>query len=605
MPTPELSKIRNFSIIAHIDHGKSTLADRFLVHTQTVEMRTFHDQLLDAMDLEQERGITIKSHPVKMYFHSKDGNTYDFNLIDTPGHVDFNYEVSRSLAACEGAILLIDASQGVQAQTIANLNLANEQNLAIIPVINKIDLPAADVEGCLNQLEELLAIPREEALLVSARADLGIEELMEAVVERIPPPKGNDDKLQALIFDSIFDDYRGVVTYVRVVNGTVRPKDNIHLIETGVDTSVKDVGYFSPRMKSTDSLGPGDVGYIITTLKTPKDTKVGDTVTLSANPAQEALPGFKQSVPMVFSGIYPVEADEYEQLKFNIAKLQLNDAAFIAVPESSIALGAGFRCGFLGLLHMDIVQERLRREYGMDLILTYPSVEYHVFMKDGTMRKVDNPLYMPEVNLIEHIEEPMIRCQIISPSKFMGPIMNLVLDKRGICQQTDTVDANHVMVTARMPLHEIVLDFYDKLKTITRGYGSMDYHPDGYEPGPMVKLEILVNGEPVDAFASICHADRAVARARQICERLREAIPPQMFKVAIQGAIGGKIIAREDVRQYRKNVLAKCYGGDITRKRKLLEKQKEGKKRMKQYGNVNIPQEAFIAVLRNNEEDSK
>ena len=605
MPTPELSKIRNFSIIAHIDHGKSTLADRFLVHTQTVEMRTFHDQLLDAMDLEQERGTTIKSHPVKMYFHSRDGNTYDFNLIDTPGHVDFSYEVSRSLAACEGAILLIDASQGVQAQTIANLNLANEQNLAIIPVINKIDLPAADVEGCLNQLEELLAIPREEALLVSARADLGIEELMEAVVTRIPPPKGGDDKLQALIFDSIFDDYRGVVTYVRIVNGTVRAKDSIHLIETGVDTSVKDVGYFSPRMKSTDWLGPGDVGYVITTLKTPKDTKVGDTVTLCANPATEALPGFRQSVPMVFSGIYPVEADEYEQLKFNIAKLQLNDAAFIAVPESSIALGAGFRCGFLGLLHMDIVQERLRREYGMDLILTYPSVEYHVYMKDGTMRKVDNPLYMPDANLIEHVEEPMIRCQIISPSKFMGAIMNLVLEKRGICQQTDTVDASHVMITARMPLHEIVLDFYDKLKTITRGYGSMDYHPDGYESGPMVKLEILVNGEPVDAFASICHADRAVARARQICERLREAIPPQMFKVAIQGAIGGKIIAREDVRQYRKNVLAKCYGGDITRKRKLLEKQKEGKKRMKLYGNVNIPQEAFIAVLRNNEEDGK
>ena len=604
MAAPELSRIRNFSIIAHIDHGKSTLADRFLLHTQTVEVRTFHDQILDAMDLEQERGITIKSHPVKMYFHSKDGNTYDFNLIDTPGHVDFSYEVSRSLAACEGAILLIDASQGVQAQTIANLTLAMQQGLAIIPVINKIDLPAADVEMCLTQLEELLAIPREEALLVSARADLGIDELMEAVVARIPPPKGDAKApLQALIFDSIFDDYRGVVTYVRIVNGSVTPKEAIHLIETEVDTDVKEVGYFTPRMKSETVLGAGDVGYIITTLKTPKDTKVGDTITGSANRARESLPGFKQSVPMVFSGIYPVEADQYEQLKFNIAKLQLNDAAFVAMPENSIALGAGFRCGFLGLLHMDIVQERLRREYNMDLILTYPSVEYHIFLKDGSMVKVDNPLHMPDSNLIEHCEEPMIKSQILAPTTYMGPIMNLIMDKRGICLKTDTVDAAHVMITGRMPLHEIVLDFYDKLKTITRGYGSLDYEPDGYEPGPMVKLDILVNGEAVDAFASICHKDRAVQRARQVCERLREAIPPQMFKVAIQGAIGGKIIAREDVRQYRKNVLAKCYGGDITRKRKLLEKQKEGKKRMKMYGSVNIPQEAFIAVLRNEEED--
>ena len=604
MAAPELSRIRNFSIIAHIDHGKSTLADRFLLHTQTVEVRTFHDQILDAMDLEQERGITIKSHPVKMYFHSKDGNTYDFNLIDTPGHVDFSYEVSRSLAACEGAILLVDASQGVQAQTIANLTLAMQQGLAIIPVINKIDLPAANVEMCLTQLEELLAIPREEALQVSARADIGIDELMEAVVERIPPPKGDPKApLQALVFDSIFDDYRGVVTYVRIVNGCVHAREAIHLIETEVDTDVKEVGYFTPRMKSEEVLGAGDVGYIITTLKAPKDIKVGDTVTGASNPAKEALPGFKQSVPMVFSGIYPIEADQYEQLKFNIAKLQLNDAAFVAIPENSVALGAGFRCGFLGLLHMDIVQERLRREYNMDLILTYPSVEYHIYMKDGTMRKVDNPLHMPDANEIEHTEEPMIKCQILAPSNYVGPIMNLIMDKRGVCLKTETVDEGHVILTGRMPLHEIVLDFYDKLKTITRGYGSMDYEPDGYEPGPMVKLEILVNGEAVDAFASICHKDRAVMRARQICERLREAIPPQMFKVAIQGAIGGKIIAREDVRQYRKNVLAKCYGGDITRKRKLLEKQKEGKKRMKMYGSVNIPQEAFIAVLRNDEEN--
>ena len=600
MSFPELSKIRNFCIIAHIDHGKSTLADRFLVHTQSVEMRTFHDQLLDDMDLEKERGITIRSHPVKMYFHSKDGNTYDFNLIDTPGHVDFSYEVSRSLAACEGAILLIDASQGVQAQTIANLNLALEQNLAIIPVINKIDLPSADVPMCLEQLEELLTIPKEEALLVSARADLGIEELMEAVVERIPPPKTTGERLQALVYDSLFDDYRGVVTYVRIVNGQVRPKNPIRLMATDITTDVKEVGYFTPHMKAVEELGPGDVGYIITTLKSPKDIKVGDTVTSGAPgaAAEAALPGFKQSVPMVFSGIYPIEADQYEQLKFNISKLQLNDPAFIAIPENSIALGAGFRCGFLGLLHMDIVQERLRRDYDMDLILTYPSVEYHVYLKDGTMKKVDNPLYMPDASVIEHTEEPMIKSQIISPVKFMGAIMNLVMDKRGTVLKTDNVDANHVMITARMPLHEIVLDFYDKLKTITRGYGSMDYQPDGYQPGPMVKLEILVNGEAVDAFASICHADRAVERARTICKRLREASPPQQFKVALQGAIGGRIIAREDVRQYRKDVLAKCYGGDITRKRKLLEKQKEGKKRMKAIGTVDVPQEAFLAVLK-------
>ena len=605
MPELDLSHIRNFSIIAHIDHGKSTLADRFLVHTQTVEMRTFHDQLLDDMDLEKERGITIRSHPVKMKYHAKDGETYDFNLIDTPGHVDFNYEVSRSLAACEGAILLIDASQGVQAQTIANLNLALRQNLAIIPVLNKIDLPSADVDMCLEQLEEILQIPREEALQVSARADIGIDELMEAVVQRIPPPKGEDDRLQALVFDSLFDDYRGVVTYIRVMNGTVKARDAIRLMATETETEVKEVGCFTPHMKPLEKLGPGDTGYLITTLKSPKDIQVGDTVTLSAKPAQDPLPGFQKSVPMVFSGIYPIEADQYEQLKINIAKLQLNDPAFLATPENSIALGAGFRCGFLGLLHMDIVQERLRRDYGMDLILTYPSVEYHVYLKNGTMVKVDNPLHMPEQNLIEHAEEPMIKAQILAPTKFMGPIMNLILDKRGLCQHTETVDANHVMLTARMPLHEIVLDFYDKLKTITRGYGSMDYEPDGYQTGPMVKLEILVNGEPVDAFASICHADRAVSRARTICQRLREAIPPQQFKVALQGAIGGRIIAREDVRQFRKDVLAKCYGGDITRKRKLLEKQKEGKKRMKLYGNVNIPQEAFIAVLRNDEENQK
>ena len=599
----DLAHIRNFCIVAHVDHGKSTLADRFLLHTKTVEERTFHDQILDAMDLEQERGITIKSHPVRMRYDADNGETYEFNLIDTPGHVDFSYEVSRSLAACEGAILLVDAAQGVQAQTMANVNLAIKQDLAIIPVINKVDLPAANLPMCLEQFEELLAIPSEEVLQVSAKTGLGVRELLEAVIQRVPPPKPTSDRLQALIFDSVYDVYRGVVTYVRIVNGSIKPGDHIKFFSNSLDTDVKEVGFFSPGMKPSDSLSAGEVGYVITAIKTPTDISVGDTITHVINPAEAPLPGFQKVSPMVFSGVYPIDTADYEALKFNIAKLRLNDSAFVAQPESSIALGAGFRCGFLGLLHMDVVQERLTREYNMDLILTYPSVIYHVFMKNGTMKEVDNPLYMPDPSTIDHVEEPMIKAQIISPATYMGNIMNLVLDKRGICLRTETVDKLHVMITARMPLHEIVLDFYDKLKTCTRGYGSMDYDPDGYETAPTVKLEILVNGEPVDAFASICHADRAVARARMICERLSEAIPPQMFKIAIQGAIGGKIIAREDVRQLRKNVLAKCYGGDITRKRKLLDKQREGKKRMKEIGNVNIPQEAFVAVLRSNDEN--
>ncbi|NLF93675.1 MAG: elongation factor 4 [Oligosphaeraceae bacterium] len=602
--TVPLSQIRNFSIIAHIDHGKSTLADRFLLHTKTIETRTFHDQVLDAMDLEKERGITIKSHPVRMLFPSCNGQQYVFNLIDTPGHVDFSYEVSRSLAACEGALLVIDAAQGVQAQTMANVNLAIRQHLTIIPVINKIDLPAANVEMCLEQLEELLAIPREEALLVSAKADLGIDELLEAVVERIPPPQADPkETLQALVFDSVFDVYRGVVVYLRVMHGSCKPRDMIRLFSSEISTEIKELGFFSPDMRADTQLSAGQVGYVITTIKSPHDIKVGDTITLENHPCTAPLAGFQHVSPMVFSGIYPIDTADYEALKVNIAKLRLNDSAFVAQPESSVALGAGFRCGFLGLLHMEIVQERLRREYNMDILLTYPSVIYHVFLRNGTMKEVDNPLYMPDPSAIDHVEEPMIKAQIISPSTYLGPIMNLVMEKRGLCLKTDTVDHLHVMVTARMPLHEIVLDFYDKLKTVTRGYGSMDYEPDGYQAGPMVKLDILVNGEPVDAFASIAHADRAVTRARLICERLREAIPPQMFKVAIQGAIGGKIIAREDVRQYRKNVLAKCYGGDITRKRKLLDKQKEGKKRMKEVGSVNIPQEAFVAVLRASDSD--
>ncbi|NMA46339.1 MAG: elongation factor 4 [Lentisphaerae bacterium] len=595
----KLTHIRNFSIIAHIDHGKSTLADRFLLHTKTIEERTFQDQVLDAMDLERERGITIKSHPVRMHYEADDGQSYVFNLIDTPGHVDFSYEVSRSLAACEGALLLIDAAQGVQAQTLANANLALRQKLSIIPVINKIDLPAANIDMCMEQVEELLAIPRDEVLQVSAKSGLGVKELLEAIVVRVPPPETDKTQpLQALVFDSVYDVYRGVVSYVRVVNGSVKDGDAIRFFNTDLTTEVKEVGYFSPDMKPSPSLEPGEVGYVITTIKTPGDIHVGDTITGHQRACAQPLAGFQRVRPMVFSGIYPIDSADYEALKTNIAKLRLNDSAFVAQPENSVALGAGFRCGFLGLLHMEIVQERLRREYNMELLLTYPSVIYHVYLRDGSMKEVDNPLHMPDPSHISHVEEPMIKSQIIAPANCLGAIMNLVMEKRGICLKTENVDHIHVMITARLPLHEIVLDFYDKLKTVTRGYGSMDYEPDGYETSPTVKLEILVNGEAVDAFASIVHADRAVQRARMICERLRDAIPPQMFKIAIQGAVGGRIIAREDVRQLRKNVLAKCYGGDITRKRKLLDKQKEGKKRMKEVGNVNIPPEAFVAVLR-------
>lgn len=595
----DIANVRNFSIIAHIDHGKSTLADRFLLHTGTIDKRTFHDQILDAMDLEQERGITIKSHPVCMTYTGADGAAYRLNLIDTPGHVDFAYEVSRSLAACEGALLVIDAAQGVQAQTVANVNLALRQNLALIPVINKIDLPAADVETCLVQLEELLTIPREEAILASAKADIGIRDILEAVLVRIPPPpQPDDDILRALVFDSVYDVYRGVITHVRLFSGTVRKGDQVRFFSTGETTDVKEVGVFSPAMQAEAQLRPGDVGYIITSIKNPSEIHIGDTVTGGRLPCTEALPGFREVHPMVFSGIYPIDTRDYEALKFNISKLQLNDSAFVAQPESSVALGAGFRCGFLGLLHMEIVQERLRREYDMDILITYPSVVYHVYLKNGETRDIENPIYLPDPTEIDHIEEPMIKAQLIAPVEYLGNLMNLIMEKRGICLHTDNVDSRHVMITARMPLHEIVLDFYDKLKTVTRGYGSMDYQPDGYETGPLVKLEILVNGEPIDAFASIVHEDRAVHRARQLAKRLKDEIPPHLFKIAIQGAVGGKIIAREDVRQMRKNVTAKCYGGDITRKRKLLEKQKEGKKRMKEVGRVRIPQEAFVAVLK-------
>ena len=596
----ELGKIRNFSIIAHIDHGKSTLADRLLEETHTIEKRDLvHDQLLDAMDLEQERGITIKSHPVKMEYKALDGEEYELNLIDTPGHVDFAYEVSRSLAACEGALLVIDATQGVQAQTVANINMALRHNLFIIPVINKIDLPAADLNMCYEQMEEILAIPREDAIAVSAKEGIGIPEVLEAIVKRVPPPKPFAKAgTAALVFDSIYDTYRGVVTYVRIFGGSVQRGDRLRLLSTGLESEIKEVGVFTPEMKAVPELHSGSVGYIIPNIKSPSDAKMGDTITTVKDPCQEPLPGFQEVKPMVFSGIYPIDTADYEQLKFSMAKLQLNDAAFMYQAETSAALGFGFRCGFLGLLHMEIIQERLRREYNMDIIATYPSVIYRVYLKGGEMILVDNPVNLPDPSEIDRIEEPMINAKIMSPSVYIGDIMNLVMSKRGICSNTESVDGKHVMITAYLPMHEILIDFHDKLKSITRGYGSMDYEPAGYQAEKLVKLDIMVNGDPVDAFASIVHADSAYNRGREMAERLADVIPQQMFQIAIQAAIGGKVIARETVRQLRKNVLAKCYGGDITRKRKLLEKQKEGKKRMKQIGRVNIPQDAFIAVLK-------
>lgn len=591
--------IRNFSIIAHIDHGKSTLADRMMELTGTVDKRDLQDQLLDDMELERERGITIKSHPVRMQYKADNGSEYELNLIDTPGHVDFSYEVSRSLSACEGALLVIDATQGVQAQTVANVNLAIKQNLVIIPVINKIDMPAANADMCMEQMEEILAIPREEALMVSAKEGTGIKAVLEAVIERVTPPEADEsEEVAALIFDSTYNAFRGVVNYVRLVSGSLSRGCKIRLMSNKIESDVKEVGCFSPRMFPTQELHAGSVGYVIPNLKSPADTKIGDTMTDVKSPCQTPLPGFKEVNPMVFSGIYPIDTADYDQLKLSMAKLQLNDAAFTYQAETSAALGFGFRCGFLGLLHMEIIQERLRREYDMDIIATYPSVIYHVFLKNGEELNVDNPVHLPDVTIIDRIEEPIIKSHIMTPNEYIGDIMNLVMTKRGVCTHTDSVDAGHVIISAELPMHEILIDFHDKLKSITRGYGSMDYELAGYKTDKLVKLDMLVNSEPVDAFSSIVHVDHAVARGRQIAAKLKEVVPQQMFQIAIQAAIGGKVIARETIRQLRKNVLAKCYGGDITRKRKLLEKQKAGKKRMKQIGRVNIPQEAFVAVLK-------
>ncbi len=592
-------RTRNFSIIAHIDHGKTTLSDRLLEHTRTISEREQQDQLLDSMDLERERGITIKSHPVMMEYEAQDGHLYKLNLLDTPGHVDFSYEVSRSLAACEGAILIIDAAQGVEAQTVANLHLATEQNLTIVPVINKIDLPSADLDMAHKQLEDILAIPAEEAISASAKMGLGIAEILEAVVARVPPPSmSGDTYLRASVFDSVFDAFRGVVSYIRVFSGQVRRGSGVRMMSTGKTYEVKEVGVFTPKMEQCEVLESGDVGYLIANMKSSSEVKIGDTVTESRHPAPEPLPGFKEIQPMVFSGIYPVTTDDFEQLKLSMGKLQINDPAFQYSAESSAALGFGFRCGFLGLLHMEIVQERLRREYGMDVISTYPSVIYEVKKTNGEELRIDNPTFLPDPAEIQEILEPTVRAFIITPNGFIGDLIQLITEKRGVMEHTETLDVSRVMLTSVLPLNEILVDFNDRMKSMTRGYGSMDYEHSDYQLAKLVKMDIRINEELVDAFSTIVHKDKAQAQGRRLCKKLKEVIPQQLFKVPIQAAVGGSIIARETITAMRKNVTAKCYGGDITRKRKLLEKQKEGKKKMKAIGKVNIPQEAFIKVLK-------
>jgi GTP-binding protein LepA len=598
--TMDAAHIRNFSIIAHIDHGKTTLSDRLLQSTGTVEDRTLQAQHLDAMDLEKERGITIKAHPVTMYYKAKNGERYELNLIDTPGHVDFAYEVSRSLSACEGALLIVDAAQGVEAQTVANVHLAMKQGLTIIPVINKIDLPHANIPMAKQQLEEILAIPADDAIMASAKEGIGISDILEAIIHRLPAPKPTEAKsFQALIFDSYFDTYKGVVILVRVTNGTLKPGMMVKLLHSGRTVEIKEVGSFNPKPYTRDELTVGETGYITANIKTPREVKVGDTITDPRNPSTE-LPGFQEIHPMVFSGIYPINTADYESLKVSIAKLQLNDSALTFQTESSAALGFGLRCGFLGLLHMEIVQERLRREFDMDIIATYPSVVYQVQMTDGTMKQVDNPAFMPDVTYIETVLEPIVKAFVITPGENLGDIMGLISEKRGFIKNTETLDTRRVMLTCRIPMNEILIDFHDRIKSITRGYGSMDYEPDGMEASDMVKLDMMVNGEVMEAFSSLVHRTKAEARGRNLAAKLKEVIPRQQFQVAIQAAIGGKIVARESISAVRKDVTAKCYGGDISRKRKLLEKQREGKKRMKSVGSVDIPQEAFVEVLKTN-----
>ena len=596
----DVSLKRNFCIIAHVDHGKTTLSDRLLERTHTVSQREMKDQMLDSINLEKERGITIKSHPVTMHYTAKDGRLYQLNLMDTPGHVDFSYEVSRSLAACEGAVLLIDAAQGVEAQTVANAHLAFAQKLKVIPVINKIDLPSANLELCTRQLEDILTIPAEEVILASGKAGIGITEILEAIVARVPPPRWADYKgTRILVFDSKYDSYRGVIAHVRVFSGTIKAGEMMMLMSTGQKAEVKEVGVFRPKMEPDVELGAGDVGYIVSNIKATGDIKIGDTITHANRPATAMLPGYKEVHPMVYCGLYPLETQDYEKLKAAIARLRLNDSAFVYQPETSVALGFGFRCGFLGLLHMEVIQERIRREYDVDIISTYPSVVYKVKVHGREMFAVDNPINLPDPASLEAIYEPTITASIHLPNTCLGDILNLIMEKRGVCDHTDTLDATRVMLTCTLPLNEILVDFNDRLKSMTHGYGSMDYELGEYRVADLVRMDILVNGEPVDAFASIVHRSKAEGQGRALCEKLADIIPPQMFKVAVQAALGGKIIARENVRAMRKDVTAKCYGGDITRKKKLLEKQKEGKKKMKQIGRVSIPPDAFIQVLKN------
>ena len=599
-PQKDISRIRNFCIIAHIDHGKSTLADRILEKTQAISLREMEDQLLDNMELERERGITIKARAVKVEYTAKDGKLYEFNLIDTPGHVDFNYEVSRSLAACEGALLVVDASQGIEAQTLANTYLAIEHDLEVVPVVNKIDLPSANPDMVCHEIEDIIGIPALDAPRISAKTGLNVEEVLERIVTDIPAPKGDPDApLQALIFDSYYDSYKGVIVYIRVMQGTVRPGDDILMMATGARFKVGEAGYMgATNLVPTSGLCAGEVGYITASIKSVKDTVVGDTVTNAAAPAKEALPGYRQVNPMVFCGIYPADGAKYPDLRDALEKLQLNDASLSFEPETSKALGFGFRCGFLGLLHMEVIQERLEREFNLDLVTTAPSVIYKLNMTDGTTMMIDNPTNYPDPSDSESAEEPYVKASIVSPTTYIGTIMELCQERRGTYKDTKYLDTDRVELHYELPLNEIVYDFFDALKSRTKGYASFDYEFAGYQPSKLVKLDIMISGEVVDALSFIVHADRAYSRARKMAEKLKENIPRQMFEVPIQAAIGGKIIARETVKAFRKDVLAKCYGGDITRKKKLLEKQKEGKKRMRQLGSVEVPQEAFMAVLK-------
>ena len=595
----ELKTTRNFCIIAHIDHGKSTLADRILEMTGTVAHRDMEAQLLDQMDLERERGITIKLQAVRLTYEAKDGVEYTLNLIDTPGHVVFTYEVSRSLAACVGALLVVDAVQGIEAQTLANAYLAVENDLELVPVINKIDLPSADPEGVKAQIEEVLGIDASEAILVSAKTGQGVDQVLEAIVNLIPPPQGDrEGDLQALIFDSHFDPYKGAIPYLRVKNGVLQRGTKIRMMGTETEFDVTEVGIFTPAMKQVDKLQAGDVGYLAASIKNVRDTQVGDTVTNADHPAAEPLPGYRKAMPMVYCGIYPIENNDYDDLKDALEKLSLNDSALVYEPETSVALGFGFRCGFLGLLHMEIIQERLEREYGLELLTTAPSVDYVVYLTDGGIEHIDNPSEIPEVQKIERMEEPFVEATIMLPKDYIGAIMEMVQDRRGEFKNMEYVSTTRVILTYLLPLSEVIFDFFDQLKSRTRGYASLDYELSGYRQSNLVKLDILVNGDIVDALSVIVHKDNAYHRGRQLTEKLRKLIPRQLFEVTIQAAIGNKVIARESVKALRKNVIEKCYGGDISRKRKLLEKQKEGKKRMKQMGNVEIPQEAFMAVLQ-------